>query len=123
MTAATTNLLRHVRQLVESRPLDRLTDHQLLEGFVARREEAMFAPLVRRHGRGNSEMCVPDPEYPKYFQTRPDANLGYFGLNGVPGVFGGNSCKVLDGSGASCAKRKRRSRSRSGRARRAMWAR
>jgi RNA polymerase sigma factor (sigma-70 family) len=57
MTAATTNLLRHVRQLVASRPLDRLTDHQLLEGFIARREEAMFAQLVRRHGAMVLSVC------------------------------------------------------------------
>ena len=57
MTAATTNLLRHVRQLVEGRPLDRLTDHQLLEGFTARREEAMFAQLVWRHGSMVLSVC------------------------------------------------------------------
>jgi RNA polymerase sigma factor (sigma-70 family) len=40
--------------------------------------------------------CKPDPEYPKYFQMRPDGNLGYFGLNGVAYAYGGNACKVVD---------------------------
>jgi RNA polymerase sigma factor (sigma-70 family) len=42
------------------------------------------------------KQCVPDPKYPKYFQTRSNGTLSYFGLDGVPGAFGGNSCKVLD---------------------------
>ncbi|HEY7427080.1 MAG TPA: sigma-70 family RNA polymerase sigma factor [Gemmataceae bacterium] len=40
--------------------------------------------------------CKPDPEYPKYFQIRPDGNLGYFGLKGVAYAYGGNACKVMD---------------------------
>jgi RNA polymerase sigma factor (sigma-70 family) len=43
-------ILRHVRQLVAADPTDRLTDQQLLDRFTARREEAAFAALVRRHG-------------------------------------------------------------------------
>ncbi len=40
--------------------------------------------------------CQPDPKYSKYFQVRPDGDLGYFGLNGNVGVYGGNTCKVVD---------------------------
>src|SRR5262245_38542396 len=43
------NLLRHVRRLVEP-PADHLPDRQLLERFTARHEEAAFAALVQRHG-------------------------------------------------------------------------
>jgi RNA polymerase sigma factor (sigma-70 family) len=40
----------------------------------------------------------PDPKYPQYFQARPDDTYYtyYLGLNGVPGTFFGNFCKVLD---------------------------
>jgi len=40
--------------------------------------------------------CQPDPKYRQYFQVRPDGLVGYIGLNGKPGVFGGNTCKVVD---------------------------
>jgi RNA polymerase sigma factor (sigma-70 family) len=50
MAGASPSLLRHVHQLVASHPLDRLTDRQLLEGFAAKRDEAAFTQLVRRHG-------------------------------------------------------------------------
>jgi RNA polymerase sigma factor (sigma-70 family) len=41
-------VLRHIRQLADAGSL--LTDGELLEGFVLRREEAAFEALVRRHG-------------------------------------------------------------------------
>ncbi|SRR5579883_1083038 len=50
MTATSTNLLRHVRQLAAARAFEQWTDHQLLEHFAAGRDETMFALLVRRHG-------------------------------------------------------------------------
>jgi RNA polymerase sigma factor (sigma-70 family) len=43
-------VLRHLQKLVASPGLDALTDGQLLGRFVAVREEAAFAALVRRHG-------------------------------------------------------------------------
>jgi RNA polymerase sigma factor (sigma-70 family) len=43
-------VLCHLRKLVGSPGLDALTDGQLLERFVAAREEEAFAALVRRHG-------------------------------------------------------------------------
>jgi hypothetical protein len=39
---------------------------------------------------------LPDPEYPKYFRAEPNGRTDYIGLNGVPGVVGGNGCKVVD---------------------------
>src|SRR5579884_2882305 len=43
-------VLRHLRKLVAPSGLDALPDGQLLERFVAARDEAAFAALVRRHG-------------------------------------------------------------------------
>jgi RNA polymerase sigma factor (sigma-70 family) len=43
-------VLRHVRGLVTAEQASRAPDRQLLERFAARREEAAFAALVRRHG-------------------------------------------------------------------------
>jgi C-terminal peptidase prc len=40
--------LRHLRRLVDGS--DRLEDHELIERFVIRREEAAFEALLRRHG-------------------------------------------------------------------------
>ena len=41
---------RQVRALLDSRSAADAPDGQLLERFTARREEAAFAALVRRHG-------------------------------------------------------------------------
>jgi DNA-directed RNA polymerase specialized sigma24 family protein len=43
-------VLRHLRHLVGAEIADGLTDRELLERFVAEREEAAFAALVQRHG-------------------------------------------------------------------------
>jgi RNA polymerase sigma factor (sigma-70 family) len=43
-------VLRHLRTAALLQAGERLTDGQLLEAFVARRDEAAFAALVRRHG-------------------------------------------------------------------------
>jgi RNA polymerase sigma factor (sigma-70 family) len=43
-------VLRHLRRLVAPPGLEHLNDGQLLERFVAAREEAAFTALVRRHG-------------------------------------------------------------------------
>jgi RNA polymerase sigma factor (sigma-70 family) len=43
-------VLRHLRRLVAPPGLESLNDGQLLERFIATREEEAFAALVRRHG-------------------------------------------------------------------------
>jgi len=43
-------VLRRLRQIIHGREAEEPTDGQLLERFVARREEAAFEALVRRHG-------------------------------------------------------------------------
>jgi RNA polymerase sigma-70 factor (ECF subfamily) len=51
MTQARSNrVLAHLHRLVLLRERDRLTDAQLLERFLVRREDGAFAELVRRHG-------------------------------------------------------------------------
>jgi RNA polymerase sigma factor (sigma-70 family) len=43
-------VLRHLRRVAFLRDADAMTDGQLLEHFLAQRDEAAFAALVRRHG-------------------------------------------------------------------------
>jgi RNA polymerase sigma factor (sigma-70 family) len=43
-------LLRHIRHVAFQLDAGELTDGQLLERFLSRREETAFAALVRRHG-------------------------------------------------------------------------
>src|SRR5437763_15080425 len=43
-------VLRHLRRVAFLRAADAMTDGQLLEHFLAQRDEAAFAALVRRHG-------------------------------------------------------------------------
>src|SRR5438105_13858568 len=43
-------VIRHLRRVAFLRDADAMTDGQLLEGFLAQRDEAAFAALVRRHG-------------------------------------------------------------------------
>ena len=45
-----TTVIQHLRRAVLSRDGAGLSDGQLLDCFVARREAAAFAALVRRHG-------------------------------------------------------------------------
>src|SRR5262245_28761560 len=49
-TGQTSEVLRHLHRAVLLRDGEGLTDGQLLEGFVGRREQAALAALVRRHG-------------------------------------------------------------------------
>jgi RNA polymerase sigma factor (sigma-70 family) len=44
-------ILRHLRQWAGAEPLKDLTDVQLLQHFLGRRDQAAFAVLVQRHGR------------------------------------------------------------------------
>src|ERR1700730_11936222 len=44
------NILRHIRRAALRQAGEGLTDGQLLECFVTRRDEAAFEALVRRHG-------------------------------------------------------------------------
>jgi RNA polymerase sigma factor (sigma-70 family) len=44
------DVIRHLRQAALLQEATGLTDRQLLEGFLAQRDEAAFAALVRRHG-------------------------------------------------------------------------
>src|SRR5947209_2408740 len=43
-------VIRHLRRVAFLRDADAMTDEQLLEHFLAQRDEAAFAALVRRHG-------------------------------------------------------------------------
>lgn len=43
-------VLRHIRQLVEKPALERLSDEELLERFIAGSEPAVFEAMLRRHG-------------------------------------------------------------------------
>ena len=43
-------VIHHLRRAVLARDVDRMTDGQLLECFIADESEAAFAALVRRHG-------------------------------------------------------------------------
>src|SRR5690349_16571529 len=49
-TTPTTTVLRHIRGMIAAEQTGQLADGELLERFAARREEAAFAALVRRHG-------------------------------------------------------------------------
>src|SRR5215831_2854286 len=49
-TSSMTPLLRHLRQAAFRADTGDLSDGQLLERFLSRREEAAFEVLVRRHG-------------------------------------------------------------------------
>jgi RNA polymerase sigma factor (sigma-70 family) len=56
-TAPLGTLLRHIRTLGAGRPTREGTDHQLLDDFSARRDEAAFATLVARHGPMVLRVC------------------------------------------------------------------
>src|SRR5438105_2910349 len=43
-------VVRHIRELVASRATHEQTDRQLLEAFLAGRDERAFAEVLRRHG-------------------------------------------------------------------------
>src|SRR5262245_24823039 len=49
-TSRTSEVLQHLRRAVLLRDGAGLTDGQLLEGYLSRRDEAALAALVRRHG-------------------------------------------------------------------------
>jgi RNA polymerase sigma factor (sigma-70 family) len=58
MTSAQASLvLRHVRRLAGTRDPDQPSDGQLLERFTSRRDEAVFAELVQRHGPMVLNVC------------------------------------------------------------------
>jgi len=50
-------ILNQVRKLVAVQGTRRLTDHQLLEQFLARQDETAFAALVERHGPTVLSLC------------------------------------------------------------------
>src|SRR5437667_9638539 len=56
-TAPLGTLLRHIRRLTAQRDSRERTDHQLLDDFTARRDEAAFAALVARHGPMVLRVC------------------------------------------------------------------
>ena len=58
MTSTQTSLvLQHLRRLAGSHPAAQPPDGQLLERFIAERDEAAFAALVRRHGPMVLNVC------------------------------------------------------------------
>src|SRR4051794_5809500 len=50
-------LLRYLRTLVAGSQAEGQSDRQLLEQFIARRDESAFAALVERHGRMVLAVC------------------------------------------------------------------
>ena len=74
MPADPVNVLAdHVRSLAGAPPGREASDRELLHGFAARRDEAAFAELVRRHGplvRGVCRRTLgPDPSADDAFQA------------------------------------------------------
>jgi RNA polymerase sigma factor (sigma-70 family) len=51
-------ILRHIRTLIDTQATRGLTDGQLLQRFVARREETAFGALMQRHGRLVWQVCA-----------------------------------------------------------------
>jgi RNA polymerase sigma factor (sigma-70 family) len=49
-SARPTVLLHHLRQLIETQNMGKLSDRDLLQRFAAQHDEAAFAALLRRHG-------------------------------------------------------------------------
>ena len=49
-SAQLNHVIRHLRQTARQHEVATLADGQLLDRFLARREEAAFSALVRRHG-------------------------------------------------------------------------
>ncbi len=56
-SAQVSPILRFIRQLAVGRKDSELPDHQLLERFATRRDEAAFAALLRRHGPMILSVC------------------------------------------------------------------
>src|SRR5947208_9773009 len=50
-------VVQQIRQLAEGGRASPLTDQQLLERFLARKDESAFAALVRRHGPMVMSLC------------------------------------------------------------------
>jgi DNA-directed RNA polymerase specialized sigma24 family protein len=50
MSAAYTDILRHLRSVMAKQTTGVLSDQQLLESFLNQRSEAAFTALVQRHG-------------------------------------------------------------------------
>src|SRR5437879_9147567 len=50
-------VVRHIRELVASRATHEQTDRQLLEAFLASRDERAFAEVVTRHGPMVLSVC------------------------------------------------------------------
>ena len=50
-------VVQQIRHLAEGARTSPLTDQQLLERFIARKDESAFAALVRRHGPMVLSLC------------------------------------------------------------------
>src|SRR5438132_1551200 len=69
--ASAGTLLRHLRELVGPRD-DERSDRELVEGFLARRDEAAFAALLHRHGPLVWRVCrraLPDEQVARLPRT------------------------------------------------------
>jgi RNA polymerase sigma factor (sigma-70 family) len=51
------SILRHIRTILDTQASRGLTDSQLLERFVSRRDESAFGVLMQRHGRLAWSVC------------------------------------------------------------------
>ena len=56
-SARVADLLRHLRQLFHPPGAEEQSDHQLLQRFLAHREEEAFTALVQRHGPVVLRVC------------------------------------------------------------------
>src|SRR5437667_6162706 len=56
-TAQLTNVLQHLRTMVHARTYEETSDRELLERFLAEREEAAFVALLKRHGPMVLQVC------------------------------------------------------------------
>src|SRR5438105_12355213 len=56
-TGQTSRVFRHLYQIALLRDGGGMSDGQLLDSFLARRDDAAFAALVKRHGRMVFAVC------------------------------------------------------------------
>src|SRR5437879_10232551 len=56
-TAQLTNVLQQLRTMVHARAYEETSDRELLERFLAEREEAAFVAILKRHGPMVLHVC------------------------------------------------------------------
>ena len=56
-TATLTSVLQQIRTIAHARAYEETSDRDLLERFLAQREEAAFVALLKRHGPMVMQVC------------------------------------------------------------------